>query len=182
MHAATVRATVLAVLLVTLAACGSVAPATPRAEATAPTAPTAPPASEPASQPAAPTPIPDAQPPDALLVGVAAGPVAGDLGTFTWAGLTSDSPWVVGRAGGSADAGATLAVEFRPDVGEATWVTTWARLAGGEAQQPDDVSDPATGPVRVTLPAEPGTWSLQLFARFGSGRDAAWYWRVEVAP
>jgi hypothetical protein len=176
LHAATVRTTVLAVLLVTLAACGPVPPATPRAEATAP------PASEPASEPAAPTPIPDAQPPDALLAGVAADPVAGDLGTFTWAGLTSDSPWVVGRAGGSADAGATLVVEFRPDVGEATWDATWARVAGGQAQQPGDVSDPATGPVRVTLPAEPGTWSLQLFARFGPGRDAAWYWRVEVAP
>ena len=172
MHAVTVRATVLAALLATLAACGSVPPATPRAEPTAP----------PASTPAAPTPIPDAQPPDALLAGIAADPVAGDLGTFTWAGLTSDSPWIVGRAGGSATAGATLAVELRPDVGEPTWVASWARVAGGEAQQPGDVSDPVTGPVTFAAPVEPGTWSLQLFARFGVGRDAAWYWRVEIAP
>jgi hypothetical protein len=172
MHAAIVRATVLAALLVTLAACGSVLPATPRADPTSP----------PASAPAAPTPIPDAQPPDALLAGVAADPVAGDLGTFTWAGITSDSPWIVGRAGGSAPTGATLAVEFRPDAGEATWVASWARVTGGEARQPRDVSEPVTGPATFTVPSQPGTWSLQLFARFGGGRDAAWYWRVEVAP
>ena len=39
-----------------------------------------------------------------------------------------------------------------------------------------------TVPLTGTAPAEGGAWSLQVFARVGTGRDAAWYWRVEVAP
>ena len=171
-HAATVRATMLAVLLVTLAACGPVPPPTPPPEPTPP----------PASRPAAPPPIPDAQPPEAILSGLIEGDVAGDLGTFSWDGFVSDAPWLTGPAGGSTTSVRDLAVSFRPAPGDVTWHVEWVRLTGGRPGNTVMSTAPASGPIRFDAPAATGDWSVGLFARFGVGRDAAWFWHVEVAP
>jgi hypothetical protein len=132
--------------------------------------------------PGDPTAVPGSGPPEAVLTGFAGGPVAGDLGTSAWDGFASDSPWILGNAVGSASIGVPLRVEFRPAMDPSEWQASWAHVVGGRLGEIDGVSAMASGPVELTAPPTGGSWSLQVFARFGTGRDAAWYWQVEVVP
>jgi hypothetical protein len=166
----------LCLLVVAAAACGS-PPSLPWATPPEPSGATASP-----GDPADPTVVPGSQPPEAVLTGFAGGPVPGDLGTSAWDGVASDSPWIVGRAAGSARAGAPLQVEFRPAIDSSEWQATWAHVVGDQLGEIGGASVMVSGPVELRAPSAAGSWSLQVFARFGAGRDAAWYWQVEVAP
>jgi hypothetical protein len=119
----------------------------------------------------------------ALLVrgDLPASPAEGSLGSFSWDGLTSDGPWVVPSQGVDLPPGASLTVALEPAQVPASWTARWAPLASG---QPGDVAsaDDGTGPMSFVAPGGAGPWGLQLEARFGEGRSAAWYWRVEVGP
>lgn len=179
LHAAAVARSVGLCLLVTaVAACGT-PPPVPAATPPEPPVATTLPGSLP---PGDPTAVPGSQPPEAVLSGFAGGPVVGDVGTSAWDGLASDSPWILGGAAGSARAGDTLRVDFRPAIGSSEWKATWAHVVGGRLGEMDGVSAMASGPIELTAPPTGGSWSLQVFARFGTGRDAAWYWQVEVVP
>lgn len=179
LHAATsTRSLAICLLAAAVAACGT---PPPLPSATSPERPAA------TSSPegpllADPTAVPGSQPPEAMLTGVAGGPMMGDLGTSAWDEIASDSPWILGSAAGSARAGDPLRVDFRPAIGASEWQATWAHVVGGRLGEMDGVSAMASGPIELTAPATGGSWSLQVFARFGTGRDAAWYWQVEVVP
>lgn len=179
LHAVAVaRSMGLCLVVAAAAACGT-PPALP--SATPPELPVAT-ASPGDPLPVDPTAVPGSGPPEAVLAGFAGGPVVGDLGTSAWDEVASDSPWILGNAAGSAGAGAPLRVEFRPAIDPSEWQATWAHVVGGRLGEIDGVSAMASGPVELTAPPTGGSWSLQVFARFGTGRDAAWYWQVEVVP
>jgi hypothetical protein len=120
------------------------------------------------------------EPPPALLVGTDAGPVAGDLGTFSWDGLVSDSPWIVQRSGDAVPSGARLRVRFGDSQDQTRWIARWAPVRHGEAGTPQTAGSGDDGRIVIEAPGEAGPWSLQLEARFGDGRRAVWYWRVAV--
>ena len=182
------RMAVIGVLVVAVAACsdpagspaaGSATPAPSSAEA--PVTPVASPTDAPSASAGE---TPDArdasEPPRALLVGTAAGPVAGDLGTFSWDGLVSDSPWIVQRSGDAVASGARLRVRFGGSAGQTAWTARWAPIRRREAGTPKAAGSGEDGRIVVEAPGEAGPWSLQLEARFGDGRRAVWYWRVAV--
>jgi len=179
-----------------VAACGGGLPATPRSSAT-PTAAPATPSDAPAVTaratatpgPASPTPSPAptevAGPPSAALVGVThagAGPLPGAPGTFTWDGLTSDSPWIVPSAGGNAGAGSPLAVTFDPAGGIAAWRVRWAPVRSGDAGTPIPGGGGDGAPVTFAAPDHAGAWSLVVEGTFARDNKATWFWLVQVAP
>ncbi len=195
-RAAVVRSVGLVLVLVPAAACGTAGPPPASTPATSPAA------STPAASPAASTPsaspgparspgpstsatapaATDAAPPAALLGGLSGAVAAGQLGTFSWDGFVSDSPWIVGPSAGDVRATERLAITLDPDLAPITWQARWAPVTGGQAGDPVDGGSGSTSGIEVSPPATPGAWSLQLTAGFGVGRSATWYWRIEVAP
>ena len=173
-HAAT-RSIGLFLPLLAAAACGSAGPPA----STSPSAAAVTPIASPFADSPAPT---DAAPPAAMLVGPTGAAAPGDLGTFSWDGLVSDSPWIVAASAGAVRTMDRLAVTLPPDVAAAAWQARWAPVTGGQAGRPIDGGSGGGAPIRVSPPVTPGAWSLQLTARFGVGRSATWYWRVEVVP
>lgn len=124
----------------------------------------------------------DDAPPAAMLVGSTGAAAPGVLGTFSWGGLASDSPWIVAASAGGVRAVDRLAVTLPPDAAPAAWQARWAPVTSGQAGMPVDGGSGSGAPIRLSPPVMPGAWSLQLTARFGVGRSATWYWRVEVVP
>lgn len=184
----------LAVVLVALAAAGclgsigpspgtgSVGPAVLSSDEPSPEATPVESRGAPATATAGPTEVPSESsgPPDAALVGPADGPVAGDLGTFSWDGLVSDSPWIVPSRAAVLSTGRHLRVRFDggPPVG--AWIARWARIRDGVAGDPSTAGSGDGKPLAIGAPPGPGDWSLQVEARFGGGERAVWYWRVKV--
>ncbi len=140
-----------------------------------PAAPSAAPSVRPSLQPM------PADPPTAMLAGSWDAPVAGALGTFTWNGLVSDAPWIVGDPIGDASSG-PVTVSFDPGLGQATWLAQWAPVVDGAAGDAVPGGDGASGAIVIAPPGRPGDWSLQVTATFAAGYDATWFWRLEVAP
>jgi len=141
---------------------------------------TASPADEPTPTPPDSVPPDSAEPPLAVLVGGIEGPRAGDLGTFSWDGLVSDSPWIVQRTGSPVTPGARLRVRFDPRLVPRAWSARWAPVRHGEAGAPRDAGSGGGGRVSVEAPMDAGPWSLRLDATFADGRRAVWYWRLGV--
>jgi len=149
----------------------------------------------PASTPVAPTPTALAPtprptevpgPPGATLAAggatVDGGPAPGELGTFTWAGLVSDAPWVVPPPAGAVTGAGPFTVTFDPAMPVERWTAAWARVTADVAGSPTDGGGSTGSAVSIEPPPVPGTWGLQVHAWFGPGRHATWYWRVEVRP
>ncbi len=130
--------------------------------------------------PASPQTTAASAPPAAVLGGVDGGPVAGDLGSFSWDGLVSDSPWIVERAGHSAAPGTRLRVAFEDSPDQAAWTARWAPVRRRQAGTPRSAGSGRDERITIEAPNEAGPWSLQLQATFGDGRRAVWYWRVDV--
>jgi hypothetical protein len=121
---------------------------------------------------ASPRPTP-AVPPAASI-----GEVRGELGSYTWDGIIADAPWIVAPTGLHVAARATLAVVFASSAA-ASWDAAWAPVSGDAAGAPTPAGSGA-GSVTLAAPAQAGTWSLRLTARFSDGREATWFWRVAV--
>jgi hypothetical protein len=120
------------------------------------------------------------EPPDALLVGAPGGAASGALGTFSWDGLVSDSPWIVPKTRVAVGPGDGLRIRFDPGPGQSSWTARWARIRDGEATRPSASGSGDDRRVVVEAPSDAGDWSLQLEARFAGGDRATWYWRVSV--
>ncbi len=135
---------------------------------------TSPPPIEPTDQPM------PADPPLAMLAGSWDAPAAGALGTFTWDGLVSDAPWIVGTPTGDASSG-PMTVAFVPGIAQATWQARWAPVVDGAAADAVPGDGGGSGAIVISPPGTTGDWSLQLTATFAAGYDATWYWRIEVA-
>jgi hypothetical protein len=123
-------------------------------------------------------------PPVAVIAGLDRADAFGDLGSYTWDGLSSESPWIVGATAGDAHPGAGLEIVLTPAWGLSRWQALWAPVTGTEVGTPIDAGggEETGGTLRVLAPPDPGPWSLALTADFGQGRNATWYWRIEVRP
>jgi len=118
-------------------------------------------------------------PPSASMSAEGGDAVAGQLGSYTWAGGGSDSPWLPGSTI-AVGAGEPLTVRLDPAIVVADWTAT--RVAAGTTDGSGAVSLAAAEgePIRFIAPAV-GTWSVQVQVRFGRGSDAAaYYWRLDV--
>ena len=123
-------------------------------------------------------------PPVASIAGGGAdAPVPGELGSFSWDGLTSDAPWLVPPAGIAAGPGAPLVMTLAPSFEQEAWSARWARIGadGADTEGTLDGGTGTTGQIAMTAPVAPGPWSLQVIASFADGGNAAWYWRITVA-
>jgi hypothetical protein len=121
-------------------------------------------------------------PPQVALAAAGSAPVDGALGTFTWDGAGSDAPWIVPSAVRAVGGRGPFSLTFQPPLSVERWSATWAPVASDGAGAP--VGGVAgTGAVLVvgSVPG-PGTWGLAVRARFGAGREATWFWRVEPGP
>jgi hypothetical protein len=119
-------------------------------------------------------------PPDALLAGPTGGPVAGELGSFSWDGVVSDSPWIVPPTASPLDPARHLRVRVRGGPAVASWTARWAKVRNDEAGPPRLAGSGTGAPLAIDAPPGPGGWSLQVDIRFDGGGRAAWYWRVQV--
>ena len=175
-----IRRSALVALVGTLlvGACGARGPNEANAGPTATTpAPTQ--ASTPAgtASPSAAASLP-AEPPSVALAAEGGDPVMGKLGSYTWAGGGSDSPWLPGtpiRVG----AGEPLAVSIGGGVGVVEWFAR--RIRAGTAVGTGAVGLGAGhAPVAFAAPGS-GTWSVQVVIRFaGDLGSATYYWELTV--
>jgi hypothetical protein len=119
------------------------------------------------------------QPPAASLAVDGGDPVTGQLGSFTWDGGGSDSPWLPGSRI-TVGAGERIAVTLAADPGIASWAAR--RATAGTVDGAGAVAiGQGAGPPSFAAPPT-GTWSVQLTVQFASGRgSAAYYWRVTVS-
>ena len=119
-----------------------------------------------------------AVPPVAALAVEGGDPVAGELGSYSWNGGGSDSPWLPGSAitGGT---GERLSVSVEPDVGIASWVARRVAAGTSDGAGAIGVGD-GTGPVSFAAP-EKGHWSIQLTLGFADDLGSAvYYWDLTV--
>jgi hypothetical protein len=176
---------ILLVAIVLVTACGS-----PNASGSAPvgtiepgTTPTGRLPADPSQPVAAGTSSPhastSAEPPAAALKADGGDPVDGQLGSYTWNGGGSDSPWLQGspiRVG--AGEPLTVAIAGGPAIGD--W--TVQRVAGGTAGGAGAIamgSGEGT-PIAFIAPSA-GSWSILVNVRFADGADAAYYWLLDVS-
>jgi hypothetical protein len=118
------------------------------------------------------------EPPAASLSAEGGEAVAGQLGSFTWRGGGSDSPWLPGSAI-RVGAGEPLTVVLADAVGVAEW--TARRVPAGTTDGSGAVGlRSGQAPIAFAAPGV-GTWSVQVVIRFADGvGDAAYYWAMEV--
>ena len=166
-----------AIAALTLAACSAGGLPSPEPAGTAAT--TVPALGTPEVTPR-PTEVPG--PPVASLMGGGAGPVAGELGTFFWSGLGSDSPWVVPTTNLHVAAGVTLTVGLEPDIAYERWTAAWAPILEDGAGAVEAVAEGGQGRIELTAPGQPGPRGLRVELHFPGGQRAAWYWNVVVGP
>lgn len=105
-------------------------------------------------------------------------PVAGQLGTFVWAGSGSDSAWLRG-APLVVGAGEPLSVEMDPSVPIADWRARYVPAASSDAAGATALgAGPA--PIAFAAPAT-GAWTVEIAIRFDGGLgSASYFWRLEV--
>lgn len=134
--------------------------------------------------PAATTPAPMeiAGPPVAALTPAGADAVAGQLGSFTWQGGGSDAPWLVPPAASAIHDPGPYEVTFAPSLLVDAWTARWAPIVDGTTGDVAGFGQGGPGAVVLQGPDRPGTWSLQVDARFAGGNQGAYYWRIETAP
>jgi hypothetical protein len=121
---------------------------------------------------------PSAQPPSASLAVEGGDAVTGQLGSFTWNGAGSDSPWLPG-APIAAGGGERLGLALDGGIAVADW--TARRVVTGTTDGSGAVGlGEGQGP--VAFPAPPaGAWSVQVVVRFAGDRGSAtYYWLVTV--
>jgi len=163
-------------LLITLIvmACGNAAqgPSGSTAPAAAPTAATAtpPPATPPIASPAD-------LPPDARLMVEGGDPVVGQLGSFTFAGGGSDSPWLPGSP---VAIGADEPVTVTLSDGQAIASWTARRAAAGATNGAGATLIGEGGAVVAFKAPGPGSWTVEVEIRFTSGGSATYYWRLDL--
>ena len=180
-------------VLAVVAACAAVGPGSPSAGSIGTEAPAATPAATaataapslspgptgvPLPSPSAPPVQTAATPPAASLSAEGGDPVVGSLGSYTWGGVGSDSPWLPG-APIAVGAREPLAVTFAGGPPVARWSARRAR-AGSTSPVGALPAGGGTGPIAVDAPAS-GSWTLAVTVEFAGGiGSATWYWRLDV--
>jgi hypothetical protein len=108
--------------------------------------------------------------------------VAGELGTFFWGGLGSDSPWIVPSTALHARGGTPLLVALSPALVPERWTVSWTPVRDGTAGRIADRMEGAWNPITFRAPVQAGPWGAQVELHFPSGERTAFYWRVDVVP
>ena len=121
---------------------------------------------------------PAAQPPGAALAVDGGDAVTGQLGSYTWNGAGSDSPWLPG-APITVGQGERLGVALDGGAVVAAW--TARRVVAGATDGAGAVAlGEGQGPVAFPAPP-PGAWSVQVTVHFAGGLGSAtYYWQVTV--
>jgi hypothetical protein len=178
----------IAVLMLVLTASCSVAPPSPTAarvepSATAPgtpgpTATAATPTLRPTPSPTAAPVEPAATPPAASLSAEGGDPVVGQLGSYTWGGGGSDSPWLPG-APVAVGAREPLTVTIAGGRAVSGWT---ARRAPAGVTSPVGTIPVGSGAGRIAFDAPAsGSWTLAVSVTFADGLGSAtWSWRLDV--
>lgn len=120
-------------------------------------------------------PTAETRPPAAVLIDARSQRVAGQVGTFTWQGVVSDSP-LLGGAAATVRTKQVLSITVagpRPSSWTATIFADPADPASGTAlgQGVDAIS--------LVAPDRPGTWTLALQVIYPDG-DVLHFWRLTV--
>jgi hypothetical protein len=184
----------LALLALLLGACSAGAPSGSAVSGSPTTAPPAATASADPGPTASPTTASDApggpsptvgvgvEPPAASLSVEGGDPVAGQLGSFTWNGGGSDSPWLPGTPL-SIGAGERLTASLAGGVAVDTWSARSAPAGSSDgtgALGLGDGSADGGSPIAFAPPAK-GRWSVQLTVGFADELGSAtYYWQVIV--
>lgn len=120
-------------------------------------------------------PTAETRPPAATLIDARGRNVAGQIGTFTWQGVVSDSP-LLGGAAATVRARQVLSItvaSLRPSSWSATLFTDPADPASGTAL------GHGAGEISLVAPDRPGTWTLGLQVVYPDG-DVIHFWRLTV--
>ncbi len=157
-------------VVMAIAIAGSVAGACGAATTTQPTGPST--TAVASSAPTTPAPPSLPQPPVARLAVAPQPAVDGALGSYTWLGAGSDSPWLPGAAV-ALPAGRTASITLEPAVAVASWRIR-SGTATGDALQP--VARGNALPIEFVVPDVPRT--LQLTVEYGPAGSAVYYWAV----
>ncbi len=117
-------------------------------------------------------------PPEASLAVEGGDPVVGQLGSYTWQGGGSDSPWLPGTPIKAA-VGEPMTVTIGAGVTVDTW--TVSRVVAGTSDGTGAIGL-GSGTDVVSFPApESGSWSVQVAVRFTDDLgSAAYYWGLTV--
>jgi hypothetical protein len=148
---------------------------TPRPEPTSATpAPTAIATPSPTASPVEPA----GTPPAASVSAEGGDPVVGQLGSYTWGGGGSDSPWLPGTPV-TVGAREPLTVTVAGDPPVSQWTARRTR-AGATNQVGAIPVGSGSGPIAIDAPAS-GSWTLAVSVTFAGGLGSAtWYWRLDV--
>jgi hypothetical protein len=157
--------------------------AVPAATPVATLAPVRTPAETPPHSPAPDSIDPLPGPPSASLVARGAAPAPGMLGSYTWLGAGSDSPWIVPPTERAVRTAGPFTVTLQPGGPPiSAWTARWAPILNGAAGASAASTTGNGSPIVVTGPPRRGTWGLLVDVQFGEGHRAAFSWRLEPSP
>ena len=104
--------------------------------------------------------------------------MTGQLGTYSWAGGGSSSPWLPGAPIAVA-AGERMTVMVLPVVVITDWTARLAPAADAGGAQAVVIGS-GTGVPIMDVPG-PGEWTLAVTVRFGEFGSATYAWRLDVS-
>ncbi|HEV8516665.1 MAG TPA: hypothetical protein VGQ47_03375 [Candidatus Limnocylindrales bacterium] len=125
-------------------------------------------------------------PPGATLETPAGHRTEAALGSYTYRGAGSDSPWLpadtLDRVDVSAGASLTICLTDRTGIASARAVVADAADRAGEETEGVAISGPdPTGALLLTAPPR-GSWVLMVLVEYAGGSgSAAYYWRLETS-
>ena len=169
------RLIVITIAAVALGACSSVGPGSPSAVDPASLPPSVLVSLVPSGEPASSI-DPGASPPFATLAAEGGDPVAGQLGSYVWAGGGSDSPWLPG-APITVGVAEPLRVTFQPTIDIDSWA---ARFVPSTASDPTGARSlgEGTGVPQLRAPVA-GSWTVEVHVVFADGAgNASYFWKV----
>ena len=117
-------------------------------------------------------------PPEAALAAEGGDPVPGQLGSYTWDGSGSDSPWLPGTPI-TVGAGESLSVTLAPPAATGTWRARYVPAGQTDAEGARPLGEGSTTP---TFPAPPaGRWTVEVQVTFPDAAGAAsYFWEIVV--
>jgi hypothetical protein len=121
-------------------------------------------------------------PPRAMLLSPGNPPIEGAVGTYSWDGFASDSPWLAGAGPIRIAPDILASIRFPADAHVGTWEVRYAPVSDGLGDPARAVNQSALSGPEIDFPAPPeGSWSVQVLVEFvGRGR-VTYYWRFEVS-
>ncbi len=117
-------------------------------------------------------------PPAARLTAEGGDPVTGQLGTYTWAGAGSDSPWLHG-APLAVGHGEPLTLAFHPAIDIATWRARYVPVTADDPRGAIPLGEGVGAPAFATPGA--GRWTVEVAVTFGDDAgSASYFWELDV--